>query len=67
MIDNRSGVQLAAAVGGAKSYDTGLVGSAFGGGPGAAGGGYSNTPEGKTLVAAFLDSYKQLVKATRSI
>jgi curli biogenesis system outer membrane secretion channel CsgG len=66
MIDNRSGVQLAAAEGSAKNYDLGVVGAAFGGGLGAAGGGYSNTPEGKIIVAAFMDSYNQLVKATRN-
>jgi curli biogenesis system outer membrane secretion channel CsgG len=66
MIDNRSSVQLAAAEGSAKNYDLGLVGAAFGGGLGAAGGGYSNTPEGKIIVAAFMDSYNQLVRATRN-
>lgn len=29
-------------------------------------GGYSNTPEGKILIAAFMDSYNQLVRATRN-
>jgi len=29
-------------------------------------GGYSNTPEGKILIAAFMDSYNKLVKATRN-
>jgi curli biogenesis system outer membrane secretion channel CsgG len=66
MIDNRSSVQLAAAEGSAKNYDLGLLGAAFGGGLGAAGGGYSNTPEGKIIVAAFMDSYNQLVRATRN-
>jgi curli biogenesis system outer membrane secretion channel CsgG len=66
MIDNRSGVQLAAAEGSAKNYDLGMLGGAFGGGLGAAGGGYSNTPEGKIIVAAFMDSYNQLVRATRN-
>jgi curli biogenesis system outer membrane secretion channel CsgG len=66
MIDNRSGVQLAAADGSAKNYDLDLLGGAFGSGFGAAGGGYSNTPEGKIIVAAFMDSYNQLVKATRN-
>jgi len=66
MIDNRSGVQLAAADGSAKNYDLGLLGGAFGGGLAGAGGGYSNTPEGKIIVAAFMDSYNQLVKAVRN-
>jgi len=66
MIDNRSSVQLAAAQGSAKNFDLGLVGAAFGGGLAAAGGGYSNTPEGKIIVASFMDSYNQLVRATRN-
>jgi curli biogenesis system outer membrane secretion channel CsgG len=66
MVDNRSGVQLAAAEGSAKNYDLGGIGGAFGGALGAAGGGYSNTPEGKIIVAAFMDSYNQLVRATRN-
>lgn len=66
MIDNRSGVQLAAAEGSAKNMDFNLFGSAFGWAGGAAAGGYSNTPEGKIIIAAFTDSYNQLVKAVRN-
>ncbi len=66
MIDNRSGVQLAAAEGSAKNFDFNLFGGAFGGSLGGGLGGYSNTPEGKILIAAFMDSYNQLVKATRN-
>ena len=66
MIDNRSGVQLAAAEGSAKNFDFNLFGGVFGGGLGGSAGGYSNTPEGKILTAAFMDSYNQLVKATRN-
>jgi curli biogenesis system outer membrane secretion channel CsgG len=66
MIDNRSGVQLAAAVGSAKNFDFNLFGGAFGGGLAGGAGGYSNTPEGKILIAAFMDSYNQIVKATRN-
>jgi hypothetical protein len=62
MIDNRSGVQLAAAQRSAQNYDFNLLGGAFGGGAG----GYTNTPEGKILIASFMDSYNQIVKATRS-
>lgn len=65
MIDNRSGVQLAAAEGSAKNFDFNLFGGAFGGGAFGGAGGWSNTPEGKILVAAFMDSYNQLVRATR--
>lgn len=66
LIDNRSGVQLSAAEGSAKNMDFGLLGGLFGGGAGGVGGAYSRTPEGKVLVAAFVDSYNQMVKAVRS-
>jgi hypothetical protein len=66
MIDNRSGVQLAAAEGNAKNFDIGGFGSAYGWLGGASVGGYSSTPEGKIIVAAFVDSYNQLVKAVRN-
>ena len=70
MVDNRSGVQLAAAVGSAQNYDYNVLGAGFGSGGGGGGGGalggYSNTPEGKILIASFMDSYNQIVKATRN-
>ncbi len=66
MIDNRSGVQLAAAEGSAKNMDFNLFGGMFGGSMGGGAGGYSNTPEGKIIIAAFADSYNQLVKAVRN-
>jgi curli biogenesis system outer membrane secretion channel CsgG len=65
MVDNRSGVQLAAAQGSAKNWDVGGMVGLFAG-LGAAGGGYSNTPEGRIVVAALMDSYNQLVKAARN-
>lgn len=65
MIDNRSGVQLAAAEGSAKNFDFNVFGGAFMGGFVGAGG-YSNTPEGKILIASFMDSYNQLVRAVRN-
>jgi hypothetical protein len=66
LVDNRSGVQLAAAEGSAKNMDFGGMGALLGGGLGAAGGGYSNTAEGKVIVAAFTDSYNSLVRAVRN-
>ncbi|TAL16484.1 MAG: peptidoglycan-binding protein [Aquabacterium sp.] len=66
MIDNRSGVQLAAAEGSARNTDFNLFGGLAGGGAFGGLGGYTNTPEGKVLVAAFIDSYNQLVKSVRS-
>ncbi|MDQ2991076.1 MAG: peptidoglycan-binding protein, partial [Pseudomonadota bacterium] len=53
------------AEGSAKNWDFGaagaLWGSAFGGASG-----FTNTPQGKVLAAAFMDSYNQLVKAARN-
>jgi len=66
LIDNRSGVQLAAAEGSARNIDFGAIGGVFGGALGAAGGGYANTAEGKVIVAAFTDSYNGLVRAVRN-
>lgn len=66
LIDNRSGVQLAAAEGSSKNTDFGLWGGLFGGSGGGALGGYTNTPEGKVLAAAFADSYSQLVKSVKA-
>ncbi len=65
LIDNRSGVQISAAEGTAKNFDFGVFGAAWAG-LGAAGGGYANTPQGKVVVAAFADSYNQMVKSLRN-
>ena len=65
LIDNRSGVQISAAEGTAKNFDFGIFGAAWGG-LGASGGGYSSTPQGKVIVAAFADSYNQMVKSLRN-
>lgn len=65
LIDNRSGVQIAAAEGTAKNFDFGMFGAAFGSGGFGGGGGYSKTPQGKVIVAAFADSFNQMVKALR--
>jgi hypothetical protein len=66
LVDNRSGVQLAASEGSARNWDFGGVGGLLGSGFGAVGGGYSNTAEGKVIVAAFMDSYNGIVKAVRN-
>src|SRR5690606_37933539 len=55
LIENRSGVQLAAAEGSASNMDFGAMGSIFGSRAGGSLGGYSNTAEGKVIVAAFTD------------
>jgi hypothetical protein len=64
--DNRSGVQLAAAEGSAKNWDLAGMGGAFGGLAGGIAGGYTNTAEGKVIVAAFMDSYNGVVRAVRN-
>jgi curli biogenesis system outer membrane secretion channel CsgG len=66
LIDNRSGVQISAAEGTAKNFDFGVFGSAWGALGAGGGGGYSSTPRGKVIVAAFADSYNQMVKALRN-
>ncbi len=66
LIDNRSGVQLAAAEGSAKNFDFSLFGGGYGSGLFGGAAGYSSTPEGKILIAAFMDSYNKLVVATRN-
>jgi len=66
LIDNRSGVQISSAVGSAKNFDFNLFGGAFGGGLSGRASGFTNTPQGKLLVAAFADSYNQMVRALRN-
>ncbi len=66
LVDNRSGVQVAAAEGSAKNFDWGLGGALFGGSAGAGLGGYTRTPQGKVIAGAFTDAYNQLVVALRN-
>src|SRR5262245_29249549 len=66
LVDNRSGVQLAAAEGSAAATDFNAWGGVFGSGGGGSLGGYTNTPEGKVLAGAFADAYNRLVTAVKS-
>jgi len=66
LIDNRSGVQLAASEGSAKNVDMGALGGFLASGIGLGGGGYTNTAEGKVIVAAFTDSFNNMVRALRN-
>lgn len=66
LIDNRSGVQVSASEGTGKNMDFGIFGGLAGGLGGAGGGGYSKTPQGKVIVAAFADSFNQMVKALKN-
>jgi hypothetical protein len=63
--DARSGVQVAAAEGSTKKADLNLGGGLFGGGAGAALGGYGNTNEGKIIAAALMDNYNKIVQVVR--
>lgn len=66
LVDNRSSVQVSAAVGNAKNWDFGIGGGIFGGSAAAGLGGFTSTPEGKVIVAAFVDSYNNMVRALRN-
>jgi hypothetical protein len=66
LVDARSGVQVAAAEGSAEKADFSLGGALFGGRGGAAGGGYSNTNEGKVITASFVDNWNNIVRAVRN-
>jgi curli biogenesis system outer membrane secretion channel CsgG len=66
LVDNRSSVQLAAAEGSAQNWDFNIAGGLLGSVAGGGAGGYTNTPEGKILTAAFMDSYNKLVRAVRN-
>jgi hypothetical protein len=66
LVDNRSGVQVAAAEGSSSNTDFNLgavlVGSSGFGGAG----GYTNTPQGKVVTAAFTDAYNNIINAVRN-
>jgi hypothetical protein len=66
VVDNRSAVQLASAVGSASNFDFDFAGGIFTSGSSGQLGAYGNTPEGKVLVAAFMDAYNQVVRAVRN-
>ncbi len=66
LIENRSGVQLAAAEGSARNTDFSLMGSLFGRRAGGRASGYTNTPEGKVILAAFTDSMNNLIRAVKA-
>ena len=66
LVDIRSGVQISAAEGSSKNYDFGFFGGAFTGGLAGGASGYSKTPQGRVITAAFADSFNQMVKALRN-
>ena len=64
--DVRSGIQVAAAEGIAKTTDFGISGWNWGGGGYERLGGYTNTPEGKMVAASLLDNYNKIVLTIRN-
>ncbi|RKJ99349.1 peptidoglycan-binding domain-containing protein [Alicycliphilus denitrificans] len=66
LVDNRSGVQVAASEGSASKSDFAGFGGIFGGGAAGGLGGYQNTAQGKVITAAFMDAYNQMVVALRN-
>ena len=66
LTDNRSGVQISAAQGSSSNTDFSVGSVLFGGGVGGGVSGYTNTPQGKVVIAAFTDSFNQMVKSLRS-
>ena len=66
LIDNRSGVQLAASEGNSTKTDFNLAGAGYTRGSAGGLGGYTNTAEGKVIAAAFADAWNQMVVALRS-
>ena len=66
LIDNRSGVQVSASEGSASNTDFSILGGMIGTHAGGGLGGYSNTPEGKVIAAAFTDAYNQMVRVLRN-
>lgn len=66
LVDNRSSVQISASEGYSKNMDFGLSGWGFGGGTVAGASAFTSTPEGKVLMAAFMDSYNKMVVSLRN-
>ena len=61
LADTRSGIQVAAAAGASKKSSFGVVVGLGGNSAGAGLGAYANTPEGKVVAAAFLQTYNSIV------
>jgi curli biogenesis system outer membrane secretion channel CsgG len=66
LVDNRSGVQIAASEGSASKTDWGGFVGLFGSRAGGTLGGYTNTPQGKVIAGAFMDAYNQMVRSLRN-
>ena len=66
LADSRSGIQVASAQGSAQQTDFAVGGTVVGNLAAAGGGGYSNTPEGKVIVASFMDNWNNIVRNIRN-
>ncbi|MDP9965327.1 curli biogenesis system outer membrane secretion channel CsgG [Variovorax paradoxus] len=66
LIDNRSGVQVAASEGSASKTDFAGFGELSGLRGAGNVGGYTRTPQGKLIAAAFMDAFNQMVRSLRS-
>ena len=66
LIDNRSGVQLAATEGNSSKTDFGVWGGLISSGGSGSAGGYTNTPEGKVIASSFADAYNALVRSVKN-
>jgi hypothetical protein len=64
--DTRSGIQVAAAQGKAKKTDFSVGMLGIGSGTALAGGGYTDTDEGKVIAASFLDNFNNVVTSLES-
>jgi len=66
LIDNRSGIQVAAAEGSASASSAGGLLGMFGGGAGGVLGAYTKTPEGKVIVGSMTDAFNNMIKAVKN-
>ena len=66
LFDIRSSVQIAISEGNSTATNFGAALGAFGGGAAGGLGGFSQTPEGKATVAAFVDAYNSMVISLRN-
>jgi hypothetical protein len=64
--DARTSVQVASGQGKARQTDFSLGALSWGGGLAAAGGGYTNTAEGKVIAASYLDNYNNIVTTMKA-